>query len=226
MLTGEVAIPRRSSLLTILLLSATVAVGARIFLFWNEGLGDLPTVVKRAAPVVATESKPQITPRPLASTDVIVGRNLFDPERGATKTKEAEADTRAVQRVRSLVLLGTAILGANQYAILQESSTGGGPTPPGRSAGPLRFKLGDVFEGFNLSEIRDKIIVFTKGASRVELALDYFRKIDTPARPPVVQRTVAAPAPVTGQAVPVSPLVPRVVPQLPRRERLPAPPNR
>ena len=97
--------------------------------------------------------------------------------------------------------------------------------PPGRSAGPLRYKLGDVIEGFSLSEILDKNVVFTKGASRVELALDYFRKIDAPARPPVAQRSVAGAAPVPGQAAPVSPLVPRVVPQLPRRERLPAPTN-
>ncbi len=78
-----------------------------------------------------------------------------------------------------------------------------------------------------MSEIRDRNIVVTKGASRIELALDYFRKIEAPAsaRVPAVQRGVAAPVPVAGQAAPVSPLVPRVLPQLPRRERLPAPPN-
>jgi hypothetical protein len=214
-------------LLTIFLLLATVAVATRTYLVWQEGLGDLPTVVKRDPPISATETKQPSSPRPLVGTEIIVSRNLFDPERGASRTKEAEADSRAVQRVKSLVLLGTAILGSNQYAIVQEGSSGGGPARPGRSAGPVRYKIGDVVEGFSLSEIRDKNVVFSKGASRVELALDYFRKIEASAatRSPAAQRGVSGTAPIAGQAAPVTPLAPRVVPQLPRRARLPAPPN-
>lgn len=73
-----------------------------------------------------------------------------------------------------------------------------------------------------MSEIRDKKAVFSKGASRVELVLDYFRKIKAPilARAPTAQAGVAGAAPVLGQAALVSPVVPRVFPQLPRRERL------
>lgn len=199
----------------------------RIYLLWNEGLGDLPILVKRDAPIAATEPKPPSTPQLVVGTEAIVSRNLFDPERGASKTREAEADSRAVECVKSLILLGTAILGTNRYAILQEGSSSGSPTPPGRFVGTLRFKLGDVIEGFNLSEIRDKNVVFSKGASRVELALDYFRKVEAPAsvRAPSAQRGVAASAPMPGQIAPASALVPRVLPQLPRRERLPAPPN-
>jgi hypothetical protein len=89
----------------------------------------------------------------------------------------------------------------------------------------VRYKIGDVVEGFSLSEIRDKNVVFSKGASKVELALDYFRKIEASPRAPVAQRGVSGAAPVPGQAAPVTPLASRVVPQLPRRERLPAPPN-
>ena len=227
MLKGKLPVPRRSMLLTILLVFATAGVATRTYLLWQEGLGDMPTVVKRDAPTAAPESKPQIAPRPLVSTDTIVSRNLFDPERGAGKTREAEADSRSVQRVKSLILLGTAILGTNRYAILQEGSGSGGSMPPGRSTGPLRYKIGDVIEGFSLSEIRDKNVVFSKGASRVELALDYFRKIEAPAsvRAPSAQRGVAGAAPMPGQVAPASPLVPRVLPQLPRRERLPARPN-
>jgi hypothetical protein len=120
-----------------------------------------------------------------------------------------------------------AILDSNRYAILQEGSGGASPTPAGRSAGPVRYKIGDVVEGFSLSEIRDKNVVFSKGASKVELALDYFRKSEVPvlARAPTVQRGVSGAAPVSAQTAPVSPLAPRVVPQLPRRERFPAPPN-
>jgi hypothetical protein len=221
----EVMIPRRSLLLTIFLIVATASVATKIYLFWQAGLGDLPRVVRRDPPASITEVKPPSPPPTLAPTEVIIGKNLFDPERGATKTKEAEADTRSLQRIRSFVLLGTAILGANRYAILQEGSGGAGATPPGRSAGPARYKIGDVIEGFSLSEIRDKNVVFSKGASRVELALDYFRKVEAPPRSPITQAGVSGATPVPGQAAPVSPLVPRVLPQLPRRERLPAPPT-
>jgi hypothetical protein len=89
-------------------------------------------------------------PPPLATTEIVISKNLFDPERGAVKPKIAEEDSRALQRVKGLVLLGTAILGANQYAILQETNTSGNPNTQGRPAGPLRFKLGDVFEGFRI----------------------------------------------------------------------------
>ena len=221
-------IPRRSLLLTILLLAAIGMVGTRIYFFWHEGIGNLPRVVMQHAPVAVSEAKQQAAPRPLAPTEIIISKNLFDPERGAVKPKEAEADTRSLQRVKSLVLLGTAILGSNQFAILQESNTTGGQTAPGRSPGPLRFKVGDVFEGFRLSEIRDKNVVFTKGASRIELALDYFRKIEPTvwARAPTSPPALSSATPPTGQTRPVTPLVPRVVPQLPRRERLPAPPTR
>jgi hypothetical protein len=118
-------------------------------------------------------------------------------------------------------------LGANQYAIVQETNTSGNPTTPSRPAGPLRFKLGDVFEGFRLSEVHDKNVVFSKGGSKVELALDYFRKIETPvlARGPVAQPGLAGSSPVAGQARPVAPVAPRVLPQLPRRERVPPSPS-
>jgi hypothetical protein len=201
-------------------------VSARTYLLWKEGPWDLPTVAKRAAPIDTSETKSETAaPRPLVSTDVIVTKNLFDPERGASRTKEAEADSRSLQRIRSFVLLGTAILGSNRYAILQEGGGSGAIMPPGRAPAPARYKVGDVVEGFQLSEIRDKNVVFSKGASKVELALDYFRKIETPApvRPPTPQPGVNVPVP--GQPAPATPLVPRLLPQLPRRERLPAPPN-
>jgi hypothetical protein len=155
---------------------------------------------------------------------MIISKNLFDPERGASRTKEAEADSRSLQRIRSFILLGTAILGSNRYAILQEGS-GGAPTPTGPPA-PVRYKVGDVVEGFQLSEVRDKNVVFSKGASKVELALDYFRKVETPVpgRPTIPQPGVVN-VPVPGQPAPAAPVAPRVLPQFPRRERVPAPPS-
>jgi hypothetical protein len=230
----DLTILNRSSLLTVFLLAATLAVSARTYLLWKEEPWSLPTPVKRGASIAVTESKPDGTPRPLPNTDVIVSRNLFDPERGASATEEAETDSRALQRIRTFVLLGTAILGSNRYAILQD----GGLLPPGRSSpAPLRLKVGDVVEGFSLSEIRDKNVVFSKGASRIELALNYISKVDGPAQgrvpttQPDVAKTVPVPAqvgavPVPAQVRPVSPVEQRVLPQLPGQERLPASPTR
>jgi hypothetical protein len=137
--------------------------------------------------------------------------------------------------------LGTAILGNNRFAILQD---GGGstaaPGTPGQPVGPMRVKLGDTVEGFKLSEISEKRIVFARGASKVELPLDYFRKIDAaePRRPVAAQTTpgqaaagqaaspgaVAPPRVVTPPAQPNVPTqrVPRASPALPRRDREPA----
>ena len=151
----------------------------------------------------------------------IISKNIFDPERGATQTKETEANVRAMQRLRGLVLLGTAIIGESRYAIVQESNTQAGGRPPqGQGSQTMRFKTGDTFEGFSLSQIQDKNVVFTNGASRVELALDYFRKVETAA-----PQVASAPRPQAAAAPSPGAIAPRVVPQPPRRERLPQPPT-
>jgi hypothetical protein len=80
----------------------------------------------------------------------------------------------------------------------------------------MRMKVGDDFEGFTLSEIADKKVVFAKGTATVELGLDYFKKIE-----------MASSRPSTpGQIVAAGPSAARVIPNLPRRERLPVRPNR
>jgi len=149
---------------------------------------------------------------PLVGTDMIVSKNLFDPERGEGRTREAETNSRAFQRVRGMILLGTAILGNNRYAILSDSGASAvpGQVVPPQSANIMRLKLGDNVEGFSLSEIRDKNVVFSKGASKVELTLDYFRTVEpvAPVRPP----TAAQPgvnAPIPGQPGPTTPQSPR-----------------
>ena len=82
----------------------------------------------------------------------------------------------------------------------------------------MRIKQGDVVEGFSLSEVGDKRVVFSRGSSRVELVLDYFRKTDPP-RP-----ATTGPAP-GGQIRPPTPVVPRVIPALPRRQPTPPTPR-
>src|SRR5947207_3249507 len=132
-----------------------------------------------------------------------------------------------------MVLLGTAILGPNKYAVIQDS--GGGPSigvPPGQSAAqaPRRLRVGDMIEGFSLSEINDKGVVFVKGPTRVDLPVDFFRKVEG-GRP-------GLPGPVPGPAIPVMPgAVPPAqmttppapptpaVPTITRRPRLPAAPS-
>jgi hypothetical protein len=87
----------------------------------------------------------------------------------------------------------------------------------------MRIKLGDTVDGFRLSEIADKRVVFTRGASRVEVMLDFFRKVESVEPKPALPTPGTKAAP--GQVGAPRPGVPRVVPNLPRRERLPAPPN-
>ncbi len=159
--------------------------------------------------------------RPQINTDFIVSKNLFDPERGAGATRQAEESSQAFQRVRGMILMGTMIIGNNRVAILQDGS----PSPAvGQrrsepTAAPMRLKVGDNVDGFRLTEIADKRVVFAKDASRVEVLLDYFRKVEeAPAPTPAVPvQAGVPPRPAVG--------VPRVVPNLPRRGRIPVPVN-
>ena len=210
----------------------------------------MPAAMKPKPLADRADEKAEIGTAPsIVGTDAIIAKNLFDPERGATRTKETEADTRAAQRIRSMVLLGTAILGSSRYAIVQDGD-GAARTPAGAPTavqGPRRMKIGDSIEGFNLTEVGEKAVVFARGATRVELPIDYFRKVPVgvvsttpqPGQPRVPGQAAPGPAPgqaapgpapgqVTPGAVPGQPMpgaAPRVVPNLPRRPRLPTPPS-
>ena len=194
------------------------------------GPWDLPNPERAKAPVVAESSKTVTNPPAIVGTETIIGKNIFDPERGAGFTREAESNSQAFQRIRSMVLLGTAIIGNNRFAILQDAATSAGaPGNPGASPSPIRIKLGDTVEGFRLSEVSEKRVVFARGTATVEVPLDYFRKLDgVQPRRPAVAPTVApgqvpAPTIVTpGQTNVPGQRVPRAIPALPRRDRVPA----
>jgi len=218
-LKGAKPILTRSSILSILLTITTGLVGWRTYVSWNEGPGELPPAVKSTPPPAVVEQQAVASSRAPASTDAIVSRNLFDPERGAGATREAEETSRSFQRVRNMILIGTVIIGGNRTAILQDGAGApAGPAAPTQPATTMRLNLGDNVEGYRLAEISEKKVVFAKDAARVEVLLDYFRKVEAAA---------PRPAPAPGQVVPAGPAAPgpRVIPNLPRRSRIPVPGN-
>jgi hypothetical protein len=221
-------------LLSLLLIIAIGLVVAKTYWLWMSGPWDLPNQARAKSPVAVADDKTVTDSRPIVGTETIISKNIFDPERGAGLTREAEANSQAFQRIRGMVLLGTAILGNSRFAILQDKGSSPGAAAPGQSNSLLRIKLGDTVEGFKLSEISEKRVVFARGTATVEVPLDYFRKIDgiqpraaatAQASPPAVPRApgVVAPRIVTpGQPNVPTQRVPRAIPALPRRERQPA----
>jgi hypothetical protein len=218
-------------LLSLLLIVAIGLVVAKTYWLWMSGPWDLPNPAKAKLPVAVADDKRVTDSRPIVGTETIISKNIFDPERGAGLSREAEANSQAFQRIRGMVLLGTAIFGNDRFAILQDRGSSSGAKVPGQSNSLLRIKLGDTVEGYKLSEITEKRVVFARGPARVEVPLDYFRKIDgtQPPAPATAQTNPPgqAPAPrvVAPRAVtPTQPNVPaqrapRTIPNLPRRER-------
>jgi hypothetical protein len=183
---------------------------------WNDDPWILPAPAK-AVSLPVSEKPASISVKPSINTDVIVSKNLFDPERGAGATREAEENSRSSQRIRNLILLGTVITDNNRTAVVQDAGPAPAQGAAGQAAAPVRLKLGDDFEGYKLTEIADKRIVFTKDSARVEVLLDYFRKVDVSPPRAVPPGQIVPPA----QAAPP----PRVLPNLPRRGRVPVPGN-
>jgi hypothetical protein len=178
----------------------------------------LPAPPKTSTAFASATNPTSAVPRASVGTDAIVSKNLFDPERGAGFTREVEESSRAAQRVRSMVLFGTIIIGNDRFAILQDlsnPSAGAGVPGQGQHTPPIRLKVGDSVDGFRLAEIADRKVVFTKDASRVEVMLDYFRKTEVAQPKPASPGQVRVPGRVT----------PQVVPNLPRRPRITVPPD-
>jgi hypothetical protein len=219
-------------LLSVLLIVAIGLVVIKTYWLWMSGPWDLPNPAKPRLPVVVEDTKTATISRSIIGTETIISKNIFDPERGAGLTREAEANSQAFQRIRGLVLLGTAMLGNNRFAILQEGGSPGAVAAAGRSIAPFRVKLGDTIEGFKLSEISEKRVVFAKGTLTVDVPLDYYRNSNgTQPQGAVAAKTSPAgqaPAPgvVPRVVTPGQPLVPgqsapRGIPVLPRRESQP-----
>ena len=124
---------------------------------WRAGPWDIPGPMAQRAAAIARETQISLAPRPPIGTEAIIGKNLFDPERGAGASREAEENSRSVQRVRSMVLVGTVIIGNNRVAILQDGTNPApgqpipGQRPPGQTAGQpssmMRLKVGTRSKG-------------------------------------------------------------------------------
>ncbi len=192
------------------MVGAIGVIGWHTYSSWKAGPWDFPMPTK-TLPIAVAGEKTLASAKVAFNTDNIISKNLFDPERGAGATREAEENSRSSQRVRNVILIGTVIIGNNRTAILQD---GVNSQPPQ----PMRLKLGDDLEGYRLAEIADKKVVFTKDAARVEVLLDYFRKVDVAAPRAAPSGQIATPGPVPGPVV-----TPRVLPNLPRRGRVPVP---
>lgn len=193
----------------------------KTYWLWKLGPWNLPNPGQSKVSVTADKAEPDANLQRTVSTEIIISKNIFDPERGAGATRESEANSRAFQRIRAMILLGTAIIGNTRQVILQDG--GAAPALPGSAgqpAGPMRIKQGDLVEGFQLSEVGDKRVIFSKGTSRVELVLDYFRKVE----PPRPATTGPARGPQVGAPTP-TPIAPRVIPALPRRQPTPPTPG-
>ncbi len=191
-------------------------IGWSTYRSWQGGPWDTATPTK-PVPAATTSEKPvtAASGRPV-NTDVIVSKNLFDPERGAGATREAEENSRSSQRIRNMILVGTVIIGSNRTAILQDGTNpSAGQAAPGQLAAPMRLKLGDNVEGYRLAEIADKKVVFAKDEARVEVMLDYFRKVEVSAPRAAAGGQFAPPGAVAAP--------PRVIPNLPRRGRVQVP---
>src|SRR5262249_32800302 len=104
----------RSSLLSLLLVVAIGLVMTKTYWLWMSGPWDLPNPRKAKSPIAAEDNK-AVTNPPTIGTETIISKNIFDPERGAGLTRESEANSQAFQRIRGMVLLGTAILGNNRF---------------------------------------------------------------------------------------------------------------
>jgi hypothetical protein len=76
---------------------ATGLIATQIYSPWSSGPWDLPTLRKAKSPIGVEDGKVVSNSRSTIGTDIIVSKNIFDPERGAGLSREAEANSQAFQ---------------------------------------------------------------------------------------------------------------------------------
>ena len=193
-----------------MLLTALGIVGWRIYRVWTDEPWSLPTGHEAGSRLALQSGPLTATPLPPPNTETIVAKNLFDPERGAGVKERPELNIQAMQRIKSMVLLGTANFGNSRAAVLQVPGSPANQPGPAQPPTLMRVTPGDTVEGYRVAAITENKVVLAKGQSRAEIELDFFRNDDAPQ--PAASRPAAAPAPTVSTDAPA-----------PRRGRLPPP---
>ncbi len=179
-------IPKRSSLLSLILVIAIGLIGFKVRRVWEGGQGGLSEPVQRKALSGVLETGQSLAKRQLANTDAIVKKNLFHPQRGEGESEVAEDSSLGMDKLKDLVLLGTVIAGSERYALAKMPPDNKPRTrrakrlrrSRSRPRGELRrLALGDTLEGFRLEEIHAQKVVFKKDSSTVDVVLDFSRKV-------------------------------------------------
>lgn len=189
-------------MLTVILLAAIGLIGLEVYEVWQN---QRPLIEITGDLVPATAATGRALPEAREVPDVgirtIVGRDLFDPDRGA-KVEEPEepepVEEEPEPSIDGLLLLGTVIAGADRYAIMQ--------VPPERSAVPTnvrrvrrrpvrqpvaqtaaevrRVRVGDSLRGYQVKDIEEQRVVLARGESQTEVTIDYTREV-APTKPEV-----------------------------------------
>jgi hypothetical protein len=139
----------------------------KTYWLWMSDPWNPPNPRKAKTPISVEDAKAVTNPRPIIGTETIIGKNIFDPERGAGFTREAEANSQAFQRIRSMVLLGTAILGNNRFAILQDGGVSSGAPEPLANRSRQRVSSSGIrWRGSGCQKFRKKELFLPGGLRR------------------------------------------------------------
>lgn len=189
--------------MTVVLIVAIGLVGMGIYDVWRENPA-VSNVAKSGMKAGGPgESFPETRRVPGVSTTTIVGRNLFDPARGAVAVKPpppAKAPEEPDQGIDGVLLLGTVIAGAERYAIMKVPPDIGrvsatqrrgvkgkmkSAPPPKVDSGPAvrRVRVGDSLRGYRVEDIEEQKVVLKRGKAKAEVTIDYTREISVPTRP-------------------------------------------
>lgn len=168
-------------------MGAVAAGSFGIYEVWEEEAPKSPRLDEATPRQVPSGALRRAVRPPLVSTRTIVARDLFDPERGVKKPEEEKPVETPKENLEGVLLLGTVIAGPSRYAILHipagRNATGTKPLKP-RSSTPdlLQLTVGDSLNGYRVADIQEQKVVFQRGDTTTEVALDYTRVI-APVRP-------------------------------------------
>lgn len=169
---------KRSFIINILLTIGIGLVGLKTYEIWQQDDWRPVKMREKKSPVTELSLGGGKVKAQPPKTDVIVERNLFDVRRGSGGSGRSGAGSKNGSGIEGLVLLGTIVTDGEQFAIVKvppEASVKSGRLRAGSVGAMKRLALGDTVWGFELIEIQAERVIFKKGASEVELGLDFTR---------------------------------------------------